>query len=220
MENQCWKNPKNKVTASDAKQLLVEAGQCHLRQLSHYEIMAKTHLAKLLMNEGKFRECQNIIDEMTNPDLPAQIQADFRMLQTELNLQLLPGFKYYDDAKIHAALKQQDDAMTNLACAERHNFPNTLMLKWLWKVHGLVEVTDRQKVDETLKIQLLLTQLIPAAKKTKDLLTAQNLLINEDLDKMILMAEKNVEQFSLKLTDQKSQDLIAKAKGQLAILKK
>ena len=220
MENQCWTNPKNKVTASEAKQLLAEAGQCHLRHLSHYEIMAKTHLAKLLMNEGKFHECQNIIDEMTNPELPAQIQADFRKLQIELNLQQLPGFKYYDDAKIQAALKHRADAMTNLACAEKHNFPNTFMLKWLWKVHGVVEVTQCQDVDEHKKMQLLLAQLILAAKKTKELLTAQNLPINADLDNMILIAEKNVEQFSLELAHQKSHDLIAKAKNQLDMLKR
>jgi hypothetical protein len=220
MENECWTNPRNRVTASQAKQLLAEAAQCPIIELSHYEITAKTHLAKLLMNEGKFRECQNIVDEMTNPALSQNVQAEFRKLQTELNLRQLSGFKYYEDAKIKAALKYRDDAITNLACAERHNFPNTFMLNWLWKVHGFVDVTKCQEVDEHKKMQLLLAQLIPAAKKTKDILTEQNLPNNEDLDKMILMAEKNVDQFSLKLTDQKSHDLIAKAKGQLAILKK
>lgn len=220
MEHQCWVNPKNNVTASQAKQLLAEAAECPLEELSHYEIMAKTHLANLLMNEGRFSECQNIINEMTNPELPQNIQAEFRKLQIENDLRQLPGFKYYDDAKIKAALNHRDDAMTNLACAERHNFPNTFMLNWLWKVNGIVDVTQYKEVDGPKKMQLLLAQLIPAAKKTKDLLTEQNLPNNEDLDKMILMAEKNIDQFSLKLTDQKSHDLIAKAKGQLAILKK
>jgi hypothetical protein len=182
--------------------------------------LAKTNLAKLLMNEGNFSECQSIIDEMTNPELPQNIQVDFRDMQIELNLRKSPGFKYYDDAKINASLKHRADAMTNLACAEKHNFPNTFMLNWMWKVHGFVEITQCQEVDEHKKMQLLLAQLIPAAKKTKDLLTEQNMHINEDLDKMILMAEKNVEHFSLKLTDQKSHKLIAKAKRQLAILKK
>jgi hypothetical protein len=220
MEHQCWANPKNNVTANQAKQLLAEAAQCPLAELSHYEIMAKTHLANLLMSEGKFSECQNIVDEMTNPELSQNVQAEFRKLQTELNLRQLSGFKYYEEAKIKAALKHRDDAMTNLACAERHNFPNTFMLNWLWKVHGFVDVTQCHEVNEHKKMQLLLAQLIPAAKKTKDLLAEQNLPNNEDLDKMILMAEKNIDQFSLKLTDPKDRDLIAKAKGQLAILKK